>query len=48
MPGFIEELVVFGSSFFGPGLGSARSAWNRIVGDAFEHAADEFGLFARG
>ena len=44
--GLGEELIGFGSSFSGAGFGSAGAMGHEIAGDAFEHASDEFGLFA--
>ena len=47
VPGFIEKLVVFRSSFFGARFRSAGAAEHRIKGNAFQHPADKFRLFAR-
>ena len=46
MPGFGEELICLGSSFFGAGFGSAGAVRHEIAGDGLKHAGDEFGLFA--
>ena len=46
-PWFVEELVIFRSSFFGARLRSAGAVLDGIACDAFEHAADQLGLFAR-
>ena len=46
--GFSEELVIFWSSFFGSGFGSAGAFLEKIRGNESEHFVDETLLLSRG
>ena len=46
--GLGEELVIFGSAFFGSGFGSVGAVGELVGGDDVEHFQEEAALFAGG
>ena len=46
--GFCEELVIFGSAFFGAGFGSTGAFGDGVCGDEVEHVQKQAALFAGG
>ena len=45
---FCEEVVIFGSAFFGAGFGSVGAFGDGVCGDEVEHVQKQAALFAGG